>query len=250
MIHVSITPEILFTPFGFPITNTLLTAWIVMAFLIVFALAVSRNYRFVPGKLQNAVEALLEGLINFFETIAGSREKVIRFFPVVATIFIFVLSANWFGILPGVGSIGFREAEEGGEAFLPIFRSVNSDLNMTLALALVVVMLTHIFGLAVVGVGHHIGKFINFKSPIRFFMGILELIGEFARIVSFSFRLFGNVFAGEVLLVIITFLVPYVAPTPFLGLELFVGLIQALIFSVLAMMFLSAATELHETQIH
>lgn len=245
MIHVSISPEILFHPFGFPITNTLLTAWIVMAFLVVVSFFISRAMRNPESKLRNLAEAVVETLVDFLETIAGSRQKVIRFFPIVATIFFFVLFANWFGIFPGVGSIGFTHEDHGHTTFAPLLRSVNSDLNMTLALALIVVTLTHIFGLTVLGIKGHLGKFFNFHSGVGFFMGILELVGEVARIISFSFRLFGNIFAGEVLLMIITFLVPYLAPVPFFAMEVFVGLIQAVIFAVLSMMFLVAATESH-----
>jgi F-type H+-transporting ATPase subunit a len=195
--------------------------------------------------LQAATELIIETMLSFAESIAGSRQKAEKFFPIVATVFLFVITANWIGILPGVGSIGVYETIEGKELFIPLFRSVNSDLNMTLAIALLIVTLTHIIGIASIGVGKHFGKFLNFKGPISFFVGLLEGVSEFAKILSFSFRLFGNVFAGEVLLTIITFLTPYLIPIPFLGLEIFVGFIQALIFSVLSLMFLSASTEAH-----
>jgi F-type H+-transporting ATPase subunit a len=187
----------------------------------------------------------MEILLNFFESIAGDRKIAEKFFAIVATIFIFVLCANWAGILPGIGSIGFFEETYGKEAFIPIFRSVNSDLNMTLALALITVVLSHLYGLYITGFKNHIGKFLNFHGPINFFAGILEIVGEISKIISLSFRLFGNVFAGEILLVIIGFLIPYIAPVPFLGLELFVGLIQALVFATLAMVSFSTAVQVH-----
>jgi len=268
MVHVSIAPEILFTIIGIPVTNTLLTSWVVMVFLIIISIIISRNIKEIPGKLQSITEVIITKLADFLETIAGSKEVVRKFFPVAATIFIFILCANWIGILPGVGSIGFthveeapihletegeilpeiteEETEEPQESFVPLLRSVNSDLNMTLALALIIVTMSHIVGLVTIGVRDHIGKFFSFKSPIKFFVGLLEFVSEIAKIISFSFRLFGNVFAGEVLLVIIAFLVPYIAPIPFLGLEIFVGFIQALIFTVLTIMFLGAATTAHE----
>ena len=273
MVHVSIAPEILFTVLGIPVTNTLLTSWVVMVILIVVSIIISRNIKEIPGKLQNMTEIILTKLADFLETIAGSKETVRKFFPVAATIFIFILCANWIGILPGVGSIGFTHKEEPStlieeetkretgevieaekieepkESFVPLLRSVNSDLNMTLALALIIVTMSHIVGLVTIGARDHISKFFSFKSPIKFFVGLLEFISELAKIISFSFRLFGNVFAGEVLLVIIAFLVPYIAPIPFLGLEIFVGFIQALIFTVLTMMFLGAATASH-TEAH
>ena len=249
MVHISLSAEKIVELFGFPITNTLLTSWLVMAVLILGAYMLSRRLAVLPAGSQNFSEMAIDGLLNFMTTIAGNRKDAERFFPIVATIFIFVLLANWAGILPGVGSIGFYEEairEEHGEAqrtFVPFFRSVNSDLNMTLALALIAVTLSHYFGVGALGAFRHAGKFFNFRNPINFFVGLLEFISEFAKIISFSFRLFGNVFAGEVLLVIITFLAPVIAPVPFYGLELFVGFIQALIFAVLTMMFLVVATK-------
>ena len=227
MEHISIIPETITKIGGLAITNTLFTSWLVVLLIVFLAWLVGRKISEVPNALQNGVELIFEKMFDFFETVAGTREKAEKFFPLVATVFIFILTANWIGILPGMGSIGFHRGEE----FIPIFRSINSDLNMTLAIALLVVVAAHIFGVIGIGMKGHISKFLSFKSPMAFFTGILELIGEFSRILSFSFRLFGNVFAGEVLLVIIGSLIPYVAPVPFLGMELFVGFIQALILS-------------------
>ena len=241
-VHISLVAEKVLDVFGFPLTNTLLTSWLVVIVLIVGAYFIGRNVKAMPAGAQNVAEFVIESFFGFMTTIAGDRKKAEKFFPIVAIIFIFVLLANWAGIIPGVGSIGFYED---GKTFVPFFRSVNSDLNMTLALALIAVTLSHFFGVASLGALRHAGKFFNFRNPIGFFVGILEFISEFAKIVSFSFRLFGNVFAGEVLLVIITFLVPYLVPVPFYGLEIFVGFIQALIFAVLTTMFLVVATEHH-----
>ena len=246
MVHVSITPEHLFSIGGFMITNTLLTAWLLVAGLSSGAYILSRRLSVeTPGRIQIVAESAVEALFSFMSTFAPNRETAKKFFPFAATIFIFVLSANWVGILPGVGSIGFRAAGEEKEVFVPFFRSVFSDLNMTLALALIVMTAVQVVGVVSIGIGKHLGKFFNFHGFAHFFSGVLELVSEAAKIISFSFRLFGNVFAGEVLLIIISFLVPYIAPVPFLGLELFVGFIQALIFSVLAMLFLSASTVTH-----
>ncbi len=239
MVNISIVPEAIGHIGSLPITNTLLTSWLVVAALSVGAILFKKTLREIPGKLQSAVEIFFETLIDFFESVAGGRAEAERFLPIVGTIFIFVLTANWAGLIPGLGAIGLHESDG---AFVPLFRSVNSDLNMTLALAIIAVTLSHIFGIIFVGMKHHLGKFISFKSPITFFVGILELVSEFAKILSFTFRLFGNVFAGEVLLTIVAFLVPYLAPVPFLGLELFVGVIQALIFATLALVALSANT--------
>lgn len=245
--HISITPEVLFHIGILPVTNTLLTAWLVVTVVSLCAIIFSLTLKRMPGKIQTAIEGVVEGLLNFFETIAGNRETAKRFFPIVATIFIFVLLSNWAGVIPGVGSIGFREVVEGRESFVPLFRSVFSDLNMTLALALIAVTLSHFFGFITVGAKEHIGKFIMLKSPIAAFTGVLEIISEFSKIISLSFRLFGNIFAGEVLLTIMAFLVPYLVPIPFLGLELFVGFIQALIFGTLAMVAFSSFSVKHES---
>lgn len=241
--HISITPETIGHVLGLGITNTLLTAWVVVVLLIAIALLVSRRIKTVPGMLQNFAEWIIEKLLDFMETVAGDRKTAERFFPFVATIFIFVLLSNWLGILPGVGSIGFFEHGVEGEVFVPLFRSVNSDLSMTLALALITVIGSHIIGFVSVGAKHHLGKFITLKSPIAFFVGALEIVSELSKVLSLSFRLFGNILAGEVLLVIIASLVPYVVPVPFLGLELFVGLIQALIFAVLAMVAMATSVK-------
>ncbi len=220
----------------------MLTAWVVMFVLVIVALFVSRKIKRNPGKLQNIVEIIIDGMIDFFTTIAGSREGALRFFPIAATIFLFVLASNWMGILPGIGSIGIYETSGSETTFVPLFRSVYSDINMTLALALIVVVLSHLYGLFSVGAKRHLGKFIILKSPLAFYTGILEIISEFSKIISLSFRLFGNIFAGEVLLIIVGSLVPYVATVPFLGLELFVGFIQAIIFATLAMLAFSTFT--------
>ncbi len=244
--HLSITPEALFSIGPLTVTNTLLTAWLVLAALCLCAVLFSTLLKQMPGRVQSAIEILIEGLLSFFETIAGDRATARRFFPIVATIFLFVLFSNWAGIIPGVGSIGFHELHDGTETFVPLFRSVYSDLNMTLALALIAVSLSHFFGVVTLGLKGHFSKFITFKSPVAAFAGVLEIVSEIAKVVSFSFRLFGNIFAGEVLLTIMAFLVPYLVPLPFLGLELFVGFIQALIFGTLAMVAFSSFTVAHE----
>ena len=245
--HISLSAEKIFTLLGvFPVTNTLLMAWLAMAVLIGVAFFMYRSLALVPNSfLQNAVEAVVDGAVSFVEDVVGSRTQAERFFPIVGTIFFFVLLSNWMGILPLVGSVGVYEAGEHGATLIPFFRSVNSDINMTLALAVSSVIIVHVVGVATIGPFKHAGKYLNFKNPILFFVGLLELVGEVAKVVSFSFRLFGNIFAGEVLLTVIAFLVPYLAPLPFLGLELFVGLMQALVFAMLTLVFLKTATEAH-----
>ncbi len=242
MLNISIPPEVIGSIGPLPITNTLLSAWLAMAVLTILAFIFKRSLKHLPGAFQNAIEMTVEGVLDFMENVAGDRRTAEKFFPVVGTIFLFILTANWLGVFPGLGSIGFFEGSGAAAKFVPLFRSTYSDLTMTLALAVTVVVMSHIVGLVSIGVKHHLGKFISFKSPIAFIVGLLEIVSEVAKIISLSFRLFGNIFAGEILLLIITFLVPYVAAVPFLGLEIFVGFIQALIFAVLAMMFFGSAT--------
>ena len=233
---------------SFGVRNTLLMAWLAMAVFLVLALLLRRTtYREVPGRFQAFMEIIVEGLFDFFDSVVGDRARTRRFFPLVATIFLFLVLANWMGILPGVGSITIQGMHDGHIMAIPIFRSMNADVNMTLAIAIISVVMTQVFGIAALGVLPYASKFFvaPWRDPIMSFVGILELIAEFAKVVSFTFRLFGNIFAGEVLLVVISFLLPYIAPLPFLGLEIFVGFIQGLVFALLTIVFLAMATVGH-----
>lgn len=245
MIHIEIAAEKLFSLWGMPITNTLINGIIVSGMLIIGAVLFSKKISSVPSLLQNIFEIIIESLLDAMEGIFGSRARAEKYLPLIATIFIFVLLSNWFGIIPGVGSIGVREIKEDVPTFVPLFRSAASDLNFTLTLAIIAVLFVNVSGITTIGFFKHFSKFFSFKNPIAFFVGILEFISEIAKMVSFSFRLFGNVFAGEVLLITIGFLAPYIVPVPFLGLEIFVGFIQALVFSMLTMVFISIATSHH-----
>ena len=218
-------------------------SWIAMVVLILISVFSNRRLRLIPKGLQNFLESIIELILDFITQITGDRKQAEKFLPLIATIFVFVLLSNWLGLVPGVGTIGFFEAaEEGGRLFVPFFRSTNSDLNMTLALAIISVIATQIFGIITIGFFKHFSRYISFKNPGLTFAGILEGIAEVVKILSFSFRLFGNIFAGEVLLVVTAFLVPFIAPLPFMFLELFVGFIQALIFAMLTLVFLKIAT--------
>lgn len=243
--HIEIGAEKLFSLWGFSVTNSLLLSWIVVLGIVAVVQMMARRMSLVPTGLQNAVEGGVEAIVDMMDGVLHSRDKAIKYLPYVATFFFMILFSNWAGILPGVGSVGFYGELHGEEAFIPFFRSPASDLNYTLALAVLSVLLVNVFGIAAVGFKGHISKFFNFSSPINFFVGILELIGEFSKMISLSFRLFGNVFAGEVLLIIVGFLAPYLAPVPFLMLEVFVGLVQALVFMTLTLVFLSIAIEHH-----
>lgn len=244
---ISLAAEPVFEIGHIEITNSLITSLLVTVLFLVFAFILhKKGLKKIPRGLQNIVEIAFEGLYNLIKGVTGDDKRAKRFFPLVATFFLVIIVSNYFGLLPIVGSIGFDEVHEGKSVFVPLFRSANSDLNTTLALALVSVISTHVLGVAALGFWKHVGKFINFKlllkNPIMFGVGILEVFGEISKIVSFSFRLFGNIFAGEVLLIVMGGLVAYVAPVPFYFLELFVGFIQALVFAMLTLVFLSMAT--------
>ena len=296
--------------FGFTLKNTMVAAWITIIALLIISFFATRRMKEVPTGLQNLVEVFIEFFLDLTERIAGA-ERARRFFPLVMTIFLFIMVSNWIGILPGFGTIGWIEsatevkhhaeekAEKAGETvnyndihlqvfegdgafgylafgsvsdhftaqeykdhggapegkqaglLVPFFRSANTDVNTTLAIALIAMVTIHFWGFSTLGFGGHLGKFINFKEgPIGFFVGILEAIGEIAKVISFTFRLFGNIFAGEVLLIAMVFLFPLIGIIPFLGLELFVGAIQAFIFAMLTLVFAVMATTAHGGEHH
>jgi len=226
-----------------PITNSLLLSWISTAFLIVLAIGATSNLRTIPQGIQNVFESIIELLLNLINGVLEDEKKTRQYFPLLATIFIFIITNNWLGLLPGVGSIGINEIKHGEQILVPIFRGGNADLNTTLALAIIAVISVQVFGVAAIGTFKYAKKFINFNGPINFFVGILELISEFSKMISFSFRLFGNIFAGEVLLMVIGFIAPFIAPIPFFLLELFVGMIQALVFMMLTLVFIKGAIQ-------
>ncbi|MBI3577663.1 F0F1 ATP synthase subunit A [Candidatus Gottesmanbacteria bacterium] len=242
MLHISLVAEPVATVVGIPVTNAMLTTWVAMAAIVTFAVTSTRRLTLIPSKIQLVAELLVGGLRSLFASVMGNQ--VNRFFPVLATFFIFILFLNWVGLTPGVGTIGFHTLEGGKVGFVPLFRAGTADLNTTLALALVAIVVIQWSGFASLGISY-LKKFINVTSPINFFVGMLELVSEVSKIISFAFRLFGNIFAGEVLLTVIAFLIPIIAPIPFLGLELFVGVIQALVFSMLTSVFLLLATTGH-----
>jgi len=246
MEEISLKAQQIFSIGSFHVTNGLAMTLIASLLLIIFALVLRSKIKLVPGKLQGAVEMGAEALLNLMESTLGSMAAAEKYFPLVATIFIFILTSNLLGIFPGVGSI----MVESGHTEVPLFRSPAADLNFTLAFAIISVIVTNIIGMASVGTFKHLGKYFNFKGPIDFFIGILELISELAKIISLSFRLFGNVFAGEVLLTIISFLAPYFIPLPFLFLELFVGAIQAFIFATITLVSISLHTASHGEEHH
>ena len=236
-IHVILAAEQVGTLWGIPITNSLIMTWVVMALIVAFALVFSRRIALVPGKLQTTLEWAVEGGINYIRDTLEDEKMAVRFFPLIASLAIFIMIGNELEFFPGIGSIGFVH----GADFIPLFRTPATDLNTTLALTLISVITIEVAGVMSVGFFKYAGKFLNFHSPVKFIVGLIELISELARLITFSFRLFGNIFAGEGLVAIVGFFVPYVLPAPFIMFELFVGVVQAVIFALLTLFFLKLA---------
>jgi F-type H+-transporting ATPase subunit a len=261
-------------PGGFVVTNAMLMALLTTLVLFILSLLATRNMRIVPTGFQNFMELTVDALYNTFGSV--DRKYIARFWPLVGGIFFYVLMANWLSLVPGVLSVGYRvpeaalhaepQAEAGQNAeqhsdsatpegdsaeaeadelvLVPYLRAPSADLNNTLMLGLIAFLFVEFWGFKELGLGY-LGKFFPFREgPVMIFAGLLEFISEFVRIISFAFRLFGNIFAGEVILLVMLFLFPLL-PLPFLGLELFVGFIQAFVFAILVMAFASLATQAH-----
>ena len=237
MHEISIRAEEVFHIGSFAVSNSLLLAFCAMLLVLVSAIVIRHKIAIVPGKLQGFVEMIHDELLTLMDSVLGSREKSLKYFPLIASIFLFVVVSNWLGLVP-LGPITIHHA--------PLFRAPTTDLNFTIGLAIISVLAVNILGVLAIGFWKHLGKFFNFKSPVMLFVGLLELVSEFVKIISFSFRLFGNIFAGEVLLLIIGFLLPYVVPLPFLFLEVFVGVIQGFIFAMLTLVFVGMAVVPHD----
>jgi F-type H+-transporting ATPase subunit a len=244
-IHVVLAAEHIGSVFGFPVTNALLMTWITMALLIGFALIFRRKLAFVPGSLQAGVEWVFEGALGYMAGVLGSQELARRFFPLIATIFLFIVVANELAFLPGVGSIGIAGGHEG--ELVPLLRAPAADLNFTLALAIIAFLTIEITGVVVLGFFKYARKYINFSSPLNFAVGLIELMSNIGRLISFSFRLFGNIFAGEVMILVAAFFVAYFLPAPLIAFEMFIGIVQALVFAMLTLFFIKLAIlEPHE----
>ncbi len=239
MPHISIKAETLFHIGQLTITNSLITS----SLLVLLLLAIAFFYHRGQQTVVSITDATLRGLYGLFGMVFGA--SIDRYFPLIATFFIYILFLNWMGLLPGVGSIGFYEGSEHAKAFVPYLRGGTADLNTTLGLAILAIALVQYFGIRELGFGTYITKYINLRGPIDFFLGLLEIISELSRALSLAFRLFGNIIAGEVLLVIVAFLVPYFVSLPFLVFEIFVGLVQAIVFTMLVSIFISVAITKH-----
>lgn len=240
------------------ITNSMINAWMVTAILILLVWLATRKMRLIPRGAQNLFEMFLEGALSLMDSVTRDRARSKKFLPIVATLFLFILLNNWLGQMPGTGTFGIWETVHGEQEFIPIFRPATSDLNLTIALGLFAILSTHIMGVISLGLFRHGGKFLQvanvfksvrkgpvaiFTALVEFLVGLIELAGEIAKTVSLSLRLFGNIFAGEVLITVMLGLAAFVVPLPFQALELLVGVIQAAVFAILTLVFMTIATE-------
>ena len=247
-------------PFGFPITNSMVVTWVVALGLIVFARSATRTMNQVPSGGQNLLEWLIEGLYSLLESVIGAH-LVKRTFWFFASIFIFILATNWFGLIPGVGTIGWgHQTAHGFVVTEPLLRGANADLNLTLSMALIFFALWIVWALQEVGVRGMIKEMFGAKGETEGIMklvmavvfvaaGLLEIVSIIFRPVSLSFRLYGNVFAGEKMLETMSRLVPglgWLLPIPFYFMELLVGLVQALVFMLLTAVFTLLMCQHHE----
>jgi F-type H+-transporting ATPase subunit a len=261
--EVTIYAEPIFNIGNFTVTNSLLNSWLTVVVIIILCVVLHLKLKKIPSKIQHIFEILMDGALGLVDQVTNDRRITLKIFPLVLSLFLFILINNWLGLLPVVGSMGFIFEHDGHAVFHPLFRAGTADINTTLALSIAMVVGSNIFGIIAIGAWKTFNKYVNVSilgsiftkvrkdpsilivAPITFFVGILELIGEMAKVASLSFRLFGNVFAGEVLLASMAAIFLYVLPGPFLFLEVFIGLIQALIFSLLATVYFTIASQDH-----
>jgi len=246
-ISVKLSPYVLGELLGVPITATMLTTWLSMVILIVIAILLRNNLKVIPSKLQSIFEMIIGGAFDYVANTLESRKLAVKYFPVLMTIFLFLLAMNWTGLLPGVTSIGIFEGHGEETHLIPFFYPPATDLNLAIAFALIAMFFIEMAGILALGFWKYGSKFITFKGHsigdrlINFLVGIIELISELGRLVSFSFRLFGNIFAGKTLLTVALFFMPLILPIPILAYEVFVGFIQAGVFAFLTLIFIKLA---------
>lgn len=265
--NIPLPAEPVFHIGSFPVTNAYINSTILTLGIVLFAYVIRTSIKKgVPGKLQNVVEMLTETLLGYFDQVTGSRKRSLAFLPFIGSLFVFIMLSNWMGLLPGTGSIGVWQSVHGERELVPLLRPANSDLNLTLAMALISVIGSHLVGMITVGFFVHWNRFIQvgtlwnalktlnpmkiLVALVEFVVGFIEIVSEIAKVLSLSLRLFGNIFAGEVLITVISSLMAYFVPLPFMFLELLVGVIQAAVFSMLSLVYLTVLTEKphHEKQ--
>ncbi len=236
---LSFSPETIFHIGEIPITNTVLHTIFVDFLLIGGAFYLNRKLTLIPTNFfQNAIESTIETFYNLTESV--SKSSASKIFPYFMSFFLFILVSNWSSLLPGFGTIGIREHGE----LIPFFRGTTSDLNTTLGLALISAAATHMLSVQTIGIKNYLSRYFSL-NPLNLFIGVLEIISEITKVVSLSFRLFGNIFAGEIVILTVSSMFAFVFPLPFLLLEVIVGMVQALVFSMLTMVFMAILTTSH-----
>lgn len=238
----SLVAEPVFYVARFPITNVLLNTLLIDGIIISCVFYLKKHLSLIPGKFQNAIELLIKTFYDLAESVAQNRAA--KIFPYFMSFFIFILLVNWSGLIPGVGAVGFFHHNDGKKELIPVLRSATSDLNTTFALALISAFATHILSIRTIGIKDYLGRYFSL-NPVNLYVGILELISEITKVISLSFRLFGNIFAGEVVLATVSIIFAFFFPIPFLLLEIIVGFVQALVFSMLTMAFMAILTTPH-----
>jgi F-type H+-transporting ATPase subunit a len=272
----SFAPEVFFYIGKFPVTNTVINTILVDGFLVILAFVTRSKLKLIPGMFQNLMEYFFSGIHGFVENVAEKKTSAI--FPVFMTFFLFIIVANLSGLVPGLGTFGIKEQTVvNGETvteFIPFNRPTTSDLNTTLALAIVSIVITNGYAIHKLGLKEYLTKFfafipflisigqgkpninVNWKNPLEvfisvltpivmIFVGLLELLSEFVKAVSLSFRLFGNIYAGDVVLNTVHDMFAFIFPIPFMMLELIAGSIQALVFAMLTMVFMIILSSSH-----
>lgn len=263
-----LAPETIFHIGSFAVTNSLINSSFTVLLFAVFALVLNSGIKKyykrdqAPKGILNFFEAILEILLSYIDGVTKNRKKSLKFLPIVGTLFLFILISNWLGQFPGTGSFIRYLPHEGRIVGIPIFRPATSDLNLTVVMSVFGVVIAHFLGIMAIGFFKYANKFIKLGdiyqavkslnptkiliAVIEFFVGFIELFSEVAKMVSLSLRLFGNIFAGEVLMTVMASLMAFIVPLPFMGLEILVGIIQAIVFSMLVLVYLTIAT----TDIH
>ncbi|HZU70987.1 MAG TPA: F0F1 ATP synthase subunit A [Ktedonobacteraceae bacterium] len=273
--NISLAPDTIFYIGSFPVTNTLLGTWISIAILLVLFFLGTRRRDLIPSGMQNLMEWVVELLLGLAEGVAG-KVNGRKFFPLVATFFVFIFVSNFIDIIPGVDTIGqidvakinainaaahtnsqpvlgFLLFGNISSALIPWIRPATTDLNLTIGMALIAVITAQVYGFATLGAGEHLSKYFNFPALFRFsftgfvefFVGILDIVQEIGRILSLAFRLFGNIFAGTVVLAVFAFIIPFVSDIVFIPFELFVAFVQAFVFALLSLIYLQLAVTPH-----
>jgi F-type H+-transporting ATPase subunit a len=239
--NIGLQPEYVINIFNFGVTNSFLTTLFVSILLGILALIFFFSEK-KKNILSEPLRVLIFELLKLTDAVTKDRKLSKKILPLIATFFIFIVTANLLALIPGfLGSLYLKNKTE----IIPFLRSPNSDLTTTSALAVFSVLAIQYFSLRALGLKKYIARFFNFKNPLTFILGFFEMVSEGVRVLSFSFRLFGNIFAGEILLFIIAFLIPYIIPLPFMILEVFVGIIQAFIFAMLTLTFIKTSIMRH-----